>query len=61
MPNPEIRLKKNGKLDEVVATNAYVHLEMMDTNKYWMAIESGGERVTLWITGNNLKITAEKA
>ena len=37
-------------LDEVVASGAFVHLEQMDHDQWWMAIEAGGKHVHLWFT-----------
>jgi len=46
---PEIRYATltsgETELDEVVATNATVHLEAMDDNHWWLLVESGGETV----------------
>lgn len=46
---PEVRYVEldNGEteLDEVVATNASVHLEAMDDNHWWLSVTAGGETV----------------
>lgn len=46
---PEVRQATltNGEteLDEVVAFNAYVHLEAMDDNHWWLLVTSGGKSV----------------
>jgi hypothetical protein len=34
----EIRNDADGALDEVIAHNAFVHLERMDTNAWWLGI-----------------------
>lgn len=47
---PEVRHNKNGTLDEVVAHNAYVHLEQMDDDQWWLLVKSGGEEVRLWFS-----------
>ena len=54
---PEIRNNGNGSLDEIVARDAYVHLEQMGHNCWWLAIESGGQRVHVWFNARG-KITA---
>ena len=41
----EIRLNDDGSLDEVVAGNAWFHLEQLNDNLWWMAITKGGETV----------------
>ncbi len=38
----EIRNHANGRLDEIVAHSANVHLEQMDSNYWWMGIEIQG-------------------
>lgn len=46
---PEVRhatlINGETELDEVIATNATVHLEAMDTNHWWLLVESGGKSV----------------
>ena len=46
---PEVRYATltNGdtELDEVVASNAYVHLEAMDDNHWWLLVTAGGQSV----------------
>ena len=46
---PEVRYVEltNGEteLDEVVARDAYVHLEAMDDNHWWLLVTSGGKSV----------------
>lgn len=48
-------------MDEIVAWNAYVHFEMMDSDSLWGRIDSGGKSVRIWITArkNRLLFTAE--
>lgn len=48
-------------MDEIVATNASVHFEMMDNDSLWGRIESGGKSVVVWIRAkkNRLIFTAE--
>ncbi len=39
-PSPiEIRNHANGRLDEIVARGANIHLEQMDSNYWWMGLE----------------------
>ncbi len=45
-------------LDEVVASNAMVHLEVMDDNHWWMAITAAGKRVDVNLYTKRAKITA---
>jgi hypothetical protein len=40
---------QDGKLDEIVATNATVHLEQMDTGSWYLGIEAGGKLVQVWL------------
>lgn len=40
----EIRNHANGRLDEIVARGANVHLEQMDSNYWWMGLEVAGRR-----------------
>lgn len=42
---PEIGLNDDGTLDEIIAFNAYVHLEQMDDSVWWMAIEQDGKTI----------------
>jgi hypothetical protein len=37
-------------LDEIVAHNAFVHLEQMSHHGWWMGIEAGGKHFHLWFT-----------
>lgn len=59
---PEVRYATltNGEteLDEIVARNAYVHLEAMDSNHWWLAIESGGTRYAVNLYTKRAKIIA---
>ncbi len=48
---PEIRTNPDGSLDEVVAENCSFHLEQMDVDHWWMAVEAGGKRVAVWLHG----------
>jgi hypothetical protein len=42
-PSPiEIRNHANGRLDEIVARGANVHLEQMDSNYWWMGLQLAG-------------------
>jgi len=57
MSKPEVRLNDDKTLDEVVATRAHFHLEQMDDNLWWLAVEGCGERVVVWLQARG-KITA---
>ncbi len=52
---PEVRLGDDGSLDEVVGPG--FHLEQMDTNHWWLRIESAGVSVAVWLHARG-KITA---
>ena len=54
---PEIRLNDDKTLDEIVAENAFVHLEQMGDNCWWMTVECGGQSVRVWFSARG-KITA---
>jgi hypothetical protein len=42
-PSPiEIRNHANGRLDEIVARGANIHLEQMDSNYWWMGLQIAG-------------------
>ena len=45
------------ELDEVVARNANVHLEVMADNAWWLSIESGGQVVHVNFGTKRAKIT----
>jgi len=47
-----------GELDEVVAHDAGVHLERMDTNAWYLGIQVGGEVLQVWIGAKRTKVTA---
>lgn len=42
--------KTDHGLDEIVATNAYVHVERMDNNRIWMCVEADGRRIAAWFS-----------
>ena len=46
---PEIRLNPDKSLDEVVASGCSFHLEQMDRDYWWMAVECGGKRVHVYL------------
>lgn len=37
-------------LDEIVARGAFVHLEQMSHDQWWMSIRAGGKDCHLWFT-----------
>lgn len=47
-----------GALDEVIARNANVHLEQMDTNAWWLGIDVGGESLHVQIGAKRANVTA---
>ncbi len=55
----EIRLMKDGTLDEVVGTGVF-HLEKMDRDRWWMALYHPGDpkntriNINLWRNGNDI-------
>lgn len=54
-----VRLNDDGTLDEVCAHGAFVHLEQMDDDQWWLGIDVGGRslHVNLW-TKRNTRIHA---
>lgn len=49
-PSIELRPDESGVFDELIATGADVHFEMMDDNAIWVSIEAGGKRYAVWIS-----------
>lgn len=49
----------NGKseLDEIVASNASIHLEQMDDNHWWMSIRTGSEEIHVNLCTKRAPIT----
>lgn len=41
----EVRLNEDKTLDEIVCDDAYVHLEQMDDNHWWMVVSDGKKKV----------------
>lgn len=58
MTKVETRLSFNrdDTLDEIVADEAYVHLEQMTPTSYWMQVTVDGETHTIWFQSSR-KIT----
>ena len=60
----EIRNDKEGNFDEVIAEDVqFVHLERMNTDKFWLGITlQDGSRITanLYINNGILKLSAER-
>ena len=60
----EIRNDKEGNFDEVIAEDVqFVHLERMNTDKFWLGITlQDGSRITanLYINNGILKLGAER-
>jgi hypothetical protein len=45
----EVRLNDDETLDEVVCDGAFVHLEQMDTNLWWLVVTKGKKSVNVWL------------
>ena len=57
----EIRNHANGRLDEVVARRADVHLEQMDSGFWWMGLEVGGRRFRVtFVSAKGIRVTVEE-
>lgn len=61
----EIRLNDRGRLDEVVATPDYFHLEQMDSSHWWIGIMTkGGDFIHVNLTSKRAiqaNVTEERA
>lgn len=56
----EVRLNPDGSLDEVVASNAFVHLEQMAGNAWWMSVRCGSQEIHVWFRSRaNVKVSYE--
>lgn len=53
----EVRRNDDGSLDEVVCSQAFVHLEQMSGTHWWMVVERDGKQVTVNFSSRS-KITA---
>lgn len=50
-PSYEIRLTERDRLDEIVSSPDYVHLEKMDANFWWLGIQTkGGDFIHVYLT-----------
>ncbi len=56
----EIRNHANGRLDEIVARRADVHLEQMDSGFWWMCLEVGGRRRVTFVSAKGIRVTVEE-
>lgn len=57
----EIRNHANGRLDEIVARRADVHLEQMDSGFWWMGLEAGGRRFRVnFVSAKGIRVTVEE-
>ena len=57
----EIRNHANGRLDEIVARKADVHLEQMDSGFWWMGLEVGGRRFHVnFVSAKGIKVTIDE-
>lgn len=51
---------RDGTLDEIVALGAFVHLEQMDSNQYWLMITAGDTDHVIWLTARGkIKVSHE--
>lgn len=46
----QVRRNEDGSLDEIRADGCDVHLEQMDEDRWWLAIEKDGCRQVVWFT-----------
>ena len=57
----EIRNHASGRLDEIVAHNANVHLEQMDNNYWWMGLEVAGRYFHVrFICAKSIRVTVDE-
>jgi hypothetical protein len=57
----EIRNHANGRLDEIVARKADVHLEQMDSGLWWMGLEVGGRRFHVnFVSAKGIRVTVDE-
>lgn len=57
----EIRNHANGRLDEIVARKADIHLEQMDSSFWWMGLEVGGRRFHVnFVSAKGIRVTVNE-
>lgn len=57
----EIRNHANGRLDEIVARKADVHLEQMDSGFWWMGLEVGGRSFHVnFVSAKGIRVTVDE-
>ena len=57
----EIRNHASGRLDEIVARKADVHLEQMDSGFWWMGLEVGGRRFHVnFVSAKGIRVTVDE-
>jgi hypothetical protein len=57
----EIRNHDDGRLDEIVARKADVHLEQMDSGFWWMGLEVEGRRFHVnFVSAKGIKVTVDE-
>ena len=57
----EIRNHANGRLDEIVACKANVHLDQMDSGFWWMGLEVDGRRFHVnFVSAKGIKVTVDE-
>jgi hypothetical protein len=60
-PPIEIRKHANGRLDEIVARGANVHLEQMDSNYWWMGLQLAGRYFHVrFSSANGIRVTVDE-
>jgi hypothetical protein len=57
----EIRNHANGRLDEIVARGANIHLEQIDSNYWWMGLEIAGGRFHVrFSSAKGIRVTVDE-
>jgi hypothetical protein len=57
----EIRNHASGKLDEIVARGADVHLEQMDSGFWWLGLEVEGRRFHVnFVSAKGIRVTVNE-
>lgn len=54
----EVRRNEDGSLDEVVASDAFVHLEQMSDKSWWLGVQKDGYRQVVWFGIEKGKLVA---
>jgi archaeosine-15-forming tRNA-guanine transglycosylase len=57
----EIRNRADGRLDEIFASGAEVHLEQMDSGFWWMGLEVEGRRFHInFVSAKGIRVTVDE-